>query len=210
MPRPTPTRLYHFTHVANLPSIVAGGLLCDSAAAEQCEVEVGDRGIKDRRRRRPVPVEPGGVVADYAPFYFAPHSPMLRAIVGDRVAQYSGGQDPLVYLVTTVERLVEAALTLVFTDRNAAVQLAAFMTDVELLDTFIDWPLMRATMWNNTPEDPGRRERRMAECLVHQVVPWKCFTGAAARTKMRQAEVKAVLAGTGLADRVEVRPGWYF
>lgn len=209
MPRPKPTRLYHFTHVANLPSIVAGGLLCD-AAAELSRVEVGNRAIKDRRRRRSVPVEPGGAVGDYAPFYFAPHSPMLRAIVGDRVPGYCGGQDPLVYLVTTIERLVAAGLSLVFTDRNAAVQFASFTTDIDRLDMFIDWPLMRAKMWKNTPEDLDRRERRMAECLVHGAVPWECFTGAAARTKMRQAEVRAALAGTTLAERVEVRPGWYF
>jgi hypothetical protein len=210
MPRPKPTRLYHFTHLANLASIVEGGLLCETAGAERCAVDVGSRGIKDQRRRRPVAVEPGGYVADYAPFYFAPRSPMLRAIVGGRVPEYGDGQDPLVYLLTTVERLVELGLTLVFTDRNAAVSLADFTTEVDSLDSFVDWPLMHAKMWNNTAEDPDRRERRMAECLVHEGVPWGAFNGVATRTRMRRAEVQAVLAGTGLADRVEVRPGWYF
>lgn len=209
MARPRPTFLYHFTHVDNLALIVTRGLLCESAGTPR-SVEVGNRRIKDRRRRRQVPVGPGGVVSDYAPFYFATRSPMLYAINGGRVPEYADGQDPLVYLVTTVERLLELGLRPVFTDRNAVLDVARFTTEVDDLDGLVDWPLMRTRYWNNTAEDLDWRERRMAECLIHAKVPWGAFIGVATRTRLRQAEARALVEGTGVAERVEVRPGWYF
>lgn len=168
MPRPVPTPLYHFTSVHHLASIIECGLHCDnSTAAGLLAVEVGNRGIKERRRRRAVPVAPRGVVADYVPFYFVPRSPILYAIMMGNVPEYTGGIDPLLYLVTTAERLAELGLPMLFTDRNAVLTTAHFTPHLADLDRLIDWPLMRATMWNNTPSEPDRMERRMAECLVY-------------------------------------------
>lgn len=211
MPRPQPTLLYHFTHVDNLASIVREGLLCDTAAPDHCLVDVGNRGIKEQRRRRPVPVGAGGMVADYVPFYFAPRSPMLYAVLGGQVEQYADGQDPLVYLVTTVERLLELGHQPIYTDRNAshASRLVRFSADVDELDELVDWPLMKAKFWHDTPDDPDRRARRMAECLVHQRVPWIAITRVAASARMRQT-VETALAAAGAPARVEARPGWYF
>jgi len=172
--------------------------------------EVGNRGIKDQRRRRPVEVGAGGVVADYVPFYFAPRSPMLSAIYHGRVPEYTEGQDPIVYLVTSVERLVGIGLAPVFTDRNAALAVAKMTTDLGELDDLVDWELMEATWWNNTPEDPERRERRMAECLVHQRVPWEAFAGIVTRNDARRSEAEALLATVGVSTTVRSRPGWYF
>lgn len=61
MPGPVPTPLYHFTAIHHLESITEHGLLCDTtAAAGSLAVEVGNRGIKEQRRRRAVPVCPRG------------------------------------------------------------------------------------------------------------------------------------------------------
>lgn len=210
MPRPRPTLLYHFTHLSHLPTIAEKGLLSDAHAAGVLATEVGHRDIKGQRRRRPVGVGPGGVVADYVPFYFAPRSPMLSANIHGRVAEYSEGQDPIAYVVTTVERLRGLGLVPTFTDRNAALVFARMTDDVELLDDLVDWELMGATRWNNTPEDPDRRERRMAERLVYQRVPWEAVTCVATRTAQRRAEAEALLRSVGTSVVVEVRPGWYF
>ncbi|MGH7750135.1 MAG: type II toxin-antitoxin system toxin DNA ADP-ribosyl transferase DarT, partial [Candidatus Dormibacteria bacterium] len=178
-----PTPLYHFTSIHHLASIIERGLLCDNgAAACLLAVEVGNRNIKERRRRRAVPVSPRGAVADYVPFYFAPRSPMLYSIAMGNVPEYTGGMDPLVYLVTTADRLAELGLPMLFTDRNAVLETAYFTRDLADLDAVIDWPLMRARMWNNTSDEPDRRERRMAECLVHRQVPWRAIEYVAART----------------------------
>ena len=212
MSRPVPTPVFHFTHVDHLRDVVTHGLLSDTTARRRGLVssEVGNREIKERRRRRIVPVPPGGVVADYVPFYFAPRSPMMFAIGRGNVAEYSGGISSLVYLVTTIERLHDLSCEVLTTDRNAVLGYATFRRGLEALDAGIDWPLMRAKMWNDTVQEPDRRERRMAECLVHEVVPWEAFTEIHVRSADRRTTVEELLGAGVTAGRVHVTPDWYF
>lgn len=211
MPRPAPVRVLHFTHIDHLAAVIKHGLLSDTAAQTRSLVsaEVGNRSIKARRRNRAVPLPPGGVVADYAAFYFAPRSPMLYAIDRGNVPEYAGGTDPLVHLVTTVERLLGLGCTVLTTDRNAVLGVATFYEGIEGLEE-VDWQIMRATMWNNTVEEPDRMERRMAECLVHEVVPWEAFTELHVRSDVRQAQAEALLGAAGVRTPVLVTPDWYF
>lgn len=210
--RPRPVPVVHFTHVGHLATVVRRGLVSDSVARREglIGVEVGDHAVKARRRRRVVPAAPGGVVADYVPFYYAPRSPMMYVIDRGGVATYTGGCDDLVYLVTTAERLAEFCAGVVFTDRNAAVRTAEFTTDPDRLDDLIDWPLMRATMWNDTPDLPDRKERRMAECLVHERVPWEAFTQIGVKSDACARLARTALAPVGCSVPIVVRRGWYF
>lgn len=212
MARPVPTRLYHFTSIDHLETIVQHGLLADTTAAATglITVEVGNRGIKERRRRRVVPVGPRSMVADYCPFYFAPRSPMMSAISKGRVPEYQHGTESLLYLGTTVERLAELGLSTVFTDRNAVLEAASYSDQVADLDHMIDWQLMEARYWADTPEEPDRRERRMAEFLVHRRVPWEAIQYVAAYSEARAVEAQATLARSCQGIRVGIKPDWYF
>ena len=214
-------RIYHFTHVDHLRTIVRQGLLSDAAVQSggRLDHEAGDHSIKDRRRHRVVPCGPGGVVADYVPFYFAPRSPMLYRITNPNslesggVATYGALPHELVYLVTTVERLHSAGLSLVLTDRNAATSVATFSDDPAQwgASDFIDWPLMGQQMWTNTEADPDRMERRAAECLVHGIVPWNLIDQVAVRDQLMSERTRAVLAQAGDLTTVPLlRPAWYF
>jgi hypothetical protein len=101
------TAIYHITHLRNLADIIAvGQLWCDSKMAAQNRACVGiaHQHIKERRARKAIKIPPGGFVADYVPFYFAPRSPMLYTIHQGNVAGYDGGQAKVVYLVSSVER----------------------------------------------------------------------------------------------------------
>ena len=135
---------------------------------------------------------------------------MLYIISKGDVPTYSGGQDKIVYLVTSIEKVVEERLRFVFTDRNAALGLARYGDDLQDLDDYLDWELMEGPMWYDTAEEPDRMERRMAEFLVHGHVPWSAFIGVAARDddKCRQAE--HALSSVGREIPVRPRPGWYF
>ena len=128
--------MLHFTHVDHLVAVAQHGLLSDTVA-RACGLltnEVGNREIKERRRRRVVPIAPGGVVADYVPFYFAPRSPMMYSIHRGNVPEYPDGIEPLVYLVTTIERLFVLGCAVLTTDRNAVLGYAEFHRGLDSLD----------------------------------------------------------------------------
>jgi ssDNA thymidine ADP-ribosyltransferase, DarT len=204
--------LYHFTHVSNLASIAEHGIFCDSTigVSGRLTTDVGQQGIKAARRLRQVPIEPGGVVADYVPFYFAARSPMLGSIHMGRVPSYSAGQEEIVYLVTDIDRVVESGSDFVFTDRNARSAFAQFENDLSQVGALIDWPLMEGRMWNDTAEEPDRMERRMAEFLVHRHVAWDLIIGMAAIDEGRCREAEALLATMGVTTAVRPRQDWYF
>ncbi|MGW2507899.1 type II toxin-antitoxin system toxin DNA ADP-ribosyl transferase DarT [Streptomyces scopuliridis] len=205
--------IYHFTHVRNLPSVLDQGYAhCDRIVRENrsLRIECGDRDIKERRRSRKVDLPPGGVVADYVPFYFAQRSPMLYKINKGAVPTYTDGQDPLVYLVTTPRELAEAGCTSVFSDGNCAADITAIESDPAQLEAHVDWPVMEQERWNNTAEDPDRMRRRMAEFLVHERVPVSAFTQLATRTRLRADAVRELLRGHGCRLDVVVRPAWYY
>ena len=148
------------------------------------------------------------------PFYFAPRSPMLYRIACDHrdsiAGRYQGGDRPLVYLVAQVGDIVRAGLDWVATDGNAVTATTEFSSDLEALDTLVDWPLMKAERWNNTEEDPDRQRRRLAEFLVHQRVPLSLIRGIAAYDDHNEALVRDAMTGHQLAERTTVRTRWYY
>lgn len=206
------TDIYHITHVKNLPRIVAeGGLWCDSRVAKKglATQSVAHQHIKERRARKVVTCGPGGVVADYVPFYFAPRSPMLYAIHSNAVVGYDGGQDGVVHLVSSVEKIVEAELEYVFTDGHAEMALSKFFADVGDLDK-VDWKVMPLTWWNDTREDPDRKRRRQAEFLVREFVPFECFTTVGVSSAAAQKITQDAFADLDDGPTVLVKSGWYY
>lgn len=208
--------IYHFTHIANVPSILrTGRLMAETLTGTNLVTDVGDTEVKAKRRLRTIDCPPGGVVADYVPFYFAPRSPMMYRIACDYrdgiAGRYPGGDDPLVYLVSSVDRVASAGLAWVCSDGNCAASLTRFATTLEELAERVDWPLMAEEIWKDTPEDMDRRRRRMAEFLVHREFPLDLVAGYAVRTDERKRELKQILVSAGVPDAyVDVRPHWYY
>lgn len=214
--------LFHFTHIDNLPAILEeGALLSDSIveARGSLSTEAGNPAIKQRRREREVSCAPGGCVCDYVPFYFAARSPMMYVLWKGTVPSFAGDHRDLVYLVTDVDRIVQADLPFVISDRNAAKDYVEFSNDIAVLgdlttpapqSAFVDWPLMKEAMWSNTPDDPERMERRMAEFLVHGHVPLDLLLGAGVHSEDRQTMIEQLFATRGLGLRAMVRPNWYY
>ena len=209
---PDPALLYHITHLDNLPGILRAGCLhCYRLMNDGGlhPVNIAYPGIQDRRATTAVPIGPGGVLHDYVPFYFAPRSPMLYALHKNQVEDYRGGQTPIVHLVTSVTRLAETGHQFVYSDGHATMAFSRFFTDVGDLDQ-IDWPVMQAQYWNDTPEDPDRKRRRQAEFLVYNRVDWSAMIGIGVFDARVEARVNAILAEHNISAPVRVRRQWYY
>lgn len=205
-----PVPIYHITHVENLRRIVeSGALLAHSDPSNRGFVNIAYEGIQARRASRRVPLGPRGVLHDYVPFYFAPRSPMLYAIHCDMVEGYSGGQGPIVYLVSSAEAVDRSRMPYVFTDGHAAMDYSDFYEKVEDL-SYIDWHVMKATYWNSTAEDPNRKCRRQAEFLVHRRFPLELVTDIVAYNGTRAEECREILAAEGINIPVRIERSWYY
>jgi hypothetical protein len=208
--------IYHFTHLDNVRPICDDGrIVCDAAARDgKTFTEVGDPEIKESRRNRPIPVAPGGRVGDYVPFYFAPAIAMMFRIACDHrdsvPGRYTGGDRPLVYLVTTTTGIAGAGLPWVATDGNAATATTEFTADTRRMREIVDWPIMTAERWNNTEEDPDRQRRRMAEFLVHRSVPIRLVQWLGVFDATYASRLRDRLDDHPLSGRIIVRPHWYY
>jgi hypothetical protein len=80
---PAHPKIFHITHVDNLRSIVAAGVLRSDAsmiAGGAPHAGIGMSPIKQRRLGLPVTGHANDHVGDYVPFYFCPRSIMLFVI----------------------------------------------------------------------------------------------------------------------------------
>jgi ssDNA thymidine ADP-ribosyltransferase, DarT len=205
--------IMHFTHVRNLSGILATGCLQADSFVDRSSalrVEAADLDIKAKRKAIRIRLAPYGCVTDYVPFYFAPRSPMLYKLAKGGVPTYTDGQDPLIYLVSTVDTATRAGLQCLFSDGNCTAAVTQVCADLTQLDSMVDWEVMHAQRWNNTAEDGDRMRRRMAEFLVHERLPIGCVAGIAVRTDAMKEQVDGILATQGASLPVRVRAGWYF
>jgi len=145
-PAPQQPKIYHITHVENLPSIIAdGGLVADATMIEGgSAAPIGMAGIKARRLTLPVHCHMGDRVGDYVPFYFCPRSIMLYVIhCGNKPElSYRGGQGPIVHLEADLHEVVAwadaAGRRWAFSLSNAGAFYAEFRSDLSSLDE-VDW-----------------------------------------------------------------------
>ncbi len=97
---------------------------------------------------------------------------MLYVISRGGVEGYNSNTTPLIYLVSSVQRVQKLGLNFAFSDGHPIMVLSRFYNDVAALDK-VDWRVMEARMWKETEEDPDtdKSRRRQAAFLVHGAFP---------------------------------------
>jgi hypothetical protein len=213
-PIPDDPKVYHITHVSNLPDVVRAGCLWSDAKRLElgvpCRV-VGMSTIKERRLGIPVPPHPGTTVGQYAPFYFCPRSIMLfilhRANHPD--LEYRGGQAGIVHLVAdlrgTVRWADEQMCAWAFTSANAASKLASFHSDLGELGV-IDWQAVA----NPDFRDARVKERKQAEFLLYESLPWHLVERIGVREAATRTAVELAMRDSTHRPPVSVEPNWYY
>ena len=213
-PPPRP-KIYHITHVDNVPGIVRDGGLLSDRAMLTCGGPVQAIGMSGIKRRRLEELEvhchPGTKVGDYVPFYFCPRSVMLYVIhrANHPELSYRSGQEPIVHLEADLHTVVQWADTngvrWAFSLSNAGARYTEFRSTVADLDQ-LDWGAIAATDFRH----PDTKERKQAEFLVYEQFPLALVERIAVRSAAVHSRATAALAGLNPSPRVEVRPEWYF
>jgi ssDNA thymidine ADP-ribosyltransferase, DarT len=192
---PQPTPIYRLVHVDCLQTLLTRGVLHAPNGTPDDGLPyrtIHDTSVQANRRVKAVPCGPGGTVHDYLPFYFGARSVMLLKLKTGQVAGYAEGQEPLIYLVSTAQAVATAGNRFVFTDGHSLANFTQWFTDLARLDA-VDWPLLSARYWNDTPQDNDRQRRKQAEFLVWQSVDWGLIGGIGVFNAAMKARVEGIL-----------------
>jgi ssDNA thymidine ADP-ribosyltransferase, DarT len=174
---PPSPKIYHITHIDNLPSIAASmGIVSDAnriASGLSCSL-LGMSTIKQRRLDEiDVSCHSGTTVGQYVPFYFCPRSIMLYILhMGNHPdVTYKGGQQPIIHLQADFNTVVHWAnsntVRWAFSNGNAGARLTTFHNHPSKLGE-IDWGAVASTDFR----DAKVKEGKQAEFLLFDVFPW--------------------------------------
>ncbi|WP_260291417.1 DUF4433 domain-containing protein [Sedimenticola hydrogenitrophicus] len=207
---PDKALIWRIVHRDNLPWILDNGLHCGNGGHHSPDwVSIGNPELIMKRATHPVPVNPGGVLNDYVPFYFTPFSVMLNNIHTGWGGITKRSNDEIVILVSSLYHVQEQGLPFVFTDSHAYYQWANFYTDLKDLDK-VDWKILQQRDFKRDPDDPGKFERYQAEALIHQHCPISALLGVVCYTERLKEQVGQLLDERGIELPVYARRGWYF
>lgn len=207
-------KIYHITHVNNLPQVIAdGGLVCDveMIARGGPQTTIGMSNIKARRSSLPVHPHPGTSVGDYVPFYFCPRSIMLYVIhcANHPDLAYSGGQESIVHLECDLHDVVERARhgnqRWAFTSSNAGARYTQFYDSLDELDE-LAWDAIQTDQWGK----PAVKEMKQAEFLLHREFPWDLVERIGVRTAAVLGQVQRSLTKTTHQPRASIIRQWYY
>lgn len=211
---PLRPKIYHITHVTNLPSIIADGYLESDATIIKRGgplMIIGMSTIKERRLSLPVDCHPGDYVGDYVPFYFCSRSVMLFVIYRGNHPEltYTGGQDPIVHLEADLHDVVAWAdgngRRWAFTLSNAGAAYALFRSSLDNLHE-INWAAVAANDWRQ----PEITEGKQAEFLLHGSFPWELVSRIGVRSIITKTHVDTALKTGAHRPKVTIQPGWYY
>jgi len=212
---PIHPKIFHITHLRNLPQIVDARRLWSDAKRIEKKLDCDVVGMSHIKRRRLEEIEvdchPDTHVGDYVPFYFCPRSIMLYILhMGNHPdLNYRGGQRPIVHLQADLHAVVEWAdrkeRQWAYSDRNAGGFLANFYTGLDHLGE-VNWAAVDSTDFR----DMVIKEGRQAEFLVYGLFPWRLVERIGVCDERVADEVRQAIASAEHQPPVAVERDWYY
>jgi hypothetical protein len=201
-------RIYHLTHVRNLPAILDSGILfADENPAWHARPTVDIASPATRADRRTTPVAGSGdaTVAGFVPFFLSPNARLWQSIrSGEPDSQLSrdiAGADAadFVLLVSTVKTVADSDASYVVSDADAAHVLTRFATTRDDVERSLR--RLRADQTSDALEH--------AEFLVRESIPFESITLIGVAHDKARAAVRQLLAGAAHSPKVAVYPPWF-
>jgi hypothetical protein len=148
---------------------------------------------------------------DYVPFYFGYLSPMMLNLKTGRVPGYSEGQEPLIYLCTTAQCILEAGKRFVFSDGHGIAAFTSWFDELERLDQ-VDWNMVYQRYWTDNAIDMDRQRKKQAEFLVHQFCDWSLIKAIIVIDETRKTHVEQIFARfpPEMHRPILVKRDWYY
>ena len=177
----------------------------NSADIDSIFVRIVDNKLIAHRNEMMAPDPPGGRLSDYIPFYLGPRPPMLYQIATgfEDIEQFP--QEDLIYLIKSFESIQYNNLQYFFTDGHARTFTSHFYTDPQDFNK-LDWETVYSSTWNNTETDRSRQQRKQAEFLVKDYVPWKCIELIGVFNVKAEKQVYSVLKKHEVTIQIKVSP----
>jgi hypothetical protein len=156
-------KLFHLTHLSNVPGIAQRGLLCRKRIRSEAipYVDLSDPRCQARRAHRKVGRQSVDL-HDYVPLFLNPRNPMLFRLL--RSLHESGRAGELAILEISGEPAQWHA-SLVADGIASSGDTQIFHVHAATSDQALDWCSIRCSSWADAPSDV--RRKTMAEVLVN-------------------------------------------
>lgn len=204
----TKLNIYRIMDVQRLEDVLANGTYCKlNYPVDKEYPTIANREIIDQRSRMPVKCFPGTVVNDYVPFYFSVRTPMLYNIITGRGVPKRPQKD-IIYLQYKLMDLATRDYQWCYTDGNAAKSITRFFTNLNEIETNIDWRSIHANDFrdNNSDGDEDRVRKKHAEFLVKAHVPPQLIKTIVVLNNDVANQVNTTLANLGFNVKVIISP----
>lgn len=209
---PIPTPIYRLLHIDNLSvCLQRGGFHEPNHTPNDGLVYevIHNIEIQQTRRERQIPCGPGGVIHDYVSFYFGPRSPMLFQLHTGMVSGYNAGQEPLIYVVSTVQIIQQSGLGFVFSDGHGIAAFTNWFDDLNDLSK-VDWKAVYLDYWADDINDMDRQRRKQAEFLVYRFCPWQIVQEIYVLNQTVVQRVENILNKYKNNCRISIKPEFYY
>lgn len=202
--------IFRIVHRDNVAWLLDNGVQSPSSPL-RCPtyVNIGNADLIDKRSRTKLPEPPGGMLSDYAPFYFTPCSPMFLNIKTGRGGVRVRRNEEIVVLASSLKKVKKAGISFIFSDRHASLSAARFSSDLSDL-SWIDWTSLQAKDFRRDPERPDKFEMYQAEALVLGALPPSVLLGIGCFDDTTATVIASLVKDRNLSIQVITRPGWYF
>ncbi|HEY9077041.1 MAG TPA: DarT ssDNA thymidine ADP-ribosyltransferase family protein [Anaerolineaceae bacterium] len=197
--------VYHFTPIANLPMILSHGLL-SVGEQERMGIPVNTmvgNWIRRYRHELHLPIGPSTCLDDYVSFYFCKLSPMLLAIIGNKVED----EENIIHFEFPIDLM--RTYPSIFTDAAAIPSSSPrFFEHGDELDQ-LNWDAIDSPSWRMPSE--SLRNARLAELLfyrkvsidhIQRIIVWDELAAQKVKNLFHQYRTKA--------PKIETDPGCYF
>lgn len=210
-------RIYHVTHMRNLPAVLASGsLLADlnDQRQDRPEVDISSSETRDARRKALISEADQTTVAHFVPFFLSPNATLWQSIrfgeTDPRLSAHALGSDiaDYVVLVSTVKKVLDVAAA------NGATAIPFVVSDGDAAGA--------TSRFGTTRDDAERLLRRLrssqdlefspilqAELLVGGSFPLDSVTLIGVAHDKARAALKQILDGSGFTPKVAVYPPWF-